>query len=671
MRLSITNQLLALWKSKYVYGFFHGIWLFPAIMTVILITLSSLQLSGSSIGLYHKIFYGNQPDKALIANQPESIRSDEWIVSSQKAIAQKNNNFATVNNNIGNGEDTTLLADMPYRDWSIIFKPHNIGFLALPFDNAFALHWWSMSYFLVLSAYFFMITLLPRRQLLAAILSLGLLFSPFFQWWYVYGALGSVYYALFGATVLINLIHSNKKIKSLLWSVALSYVAISFALILYPPFQIPAALVIGVFLAGYLLNERKIINKKVVKTNLLFFASAVVISTATVGIFLYQKKDIVNTIQNTAYPGQRVVKSGVYNLEHLLSSNLSPVFQSATKAASYARPEIGATNTSESSNFILILPMLLLPLGYLSYRQWRQKRHLDYTTLLPVALGLVFIAWMLVPGLEILGKVTLLDKVPQARLLVGFGLLNFIFIILYIKTYSESKYRFPLRLSLPYALLLIIFYLLLDFHVLAKFPGFLTFSFATLLALPFAAIVFLFVRKYFILGSIALLLFSLLSVYRINPLYQGTAILTDSPISQAIRSIGKNSQNKWVSDSIIIENFATMNGERSLTGTYTYPQNKLWDGLGQQSQRDIYNRYAHVSFTFDRNKDNVITPRLSQPTADQFNVLLEPCNDFFKQTDVGFLITTKPFEDGEATCSSMIQTINYPAITFYIYRLYF
>jgi hypothetical protein len=115
-------------QSKVLHDFLHGIWLFPAILTLILIILSALQINGSSIGFYHEFFYGNAKDPALIAGKPQSIRSDEWIVNTQKTIAQKNDNYKGINTNVGNGEDETLIYDAPTKDWSTIFKPHNIGF---------------------------------------------------------------------------------------------------------------------------------------------------------------------------------------------------------------------------------------------------------------------------------------------------------------------------------------------------------------------------------------------------------------------------------------------------------------------------------------------------------------------------------------------------------------
>jgi hypothetical protein len=92
----------------------RSIWLFPAAATFILVALTIMQISGSSMGIYHTLFYGNSKDSSLLANEPQGIRSDEWLLNTQMTVAQKNNNFKRINSNIGNGEDLSVLVDAPY-----------------------------------------------------------------------------------------------------------------------------------------------------------------------------------------------------------------------------------------------------------------------------------------------------------------------------------------------------------------------------------------------------------------------------------------------------------------------------------------------------------------------------------------------------------------------------
>lgn len=648
--------------------FVKSIWFFPSILTVLLIVLSALQINGSSMGIYHIFFYGTQPDSNLIANKPLSIRSDEWVVNTQKAIAQKNNGFRPVNQNVGFGEDETLLSDAPTTDWSTLFKPHNIGFLVLPFDTAFALRWWIASYFLVLSSYFFVLMLLPGRKILAIFLSVGLLFSPLLQWWYNTGTLGVIYYILFALTAGMKLLQSKTTKQRIVWSGLLAYLGTCFALILYPPFQIPCLIVAIGFFVGYILDNKHKLPKSSLKQGLLFAVGAVLLSGLLVGIFLYQKRDIASIINNTAYPGHRIVVSGGYSEEQTLSSQLSPIFQDPIKAASYSRPDINATNQSESSNFILLLPYLVFPLGFLVFRN--RKKAINYSVLVMFGVSILFFAWLFVPHLSIIGALTLLNRVPYQRLLMGVGLVNFVLLVLFIKQYSEGKYKFSLSSSTIYSLLVFITILIINFHVAKKFPNFLGLKGSIMYALPFPIIIFCLLQKYFKTAIVILCAFTIASTYAVNPLYKGTTTLTETPISTAIRKVAGNSTKRWISEEIYLENFAAMNGKPSLTGTYLYPQLAIWNQLNQPAKESTYNRYAHVSFTFDRTTENT-APVLTGVGDDQFNLRIQPCDPFFKTMNAGFLITSLPFPDGEAPCATLAKTVAYPTISYYIYKLSF
>jgi hypothetical protein len=650
--------------KKYV----TSIWFFPAILTLILIILSVLQINGSSMGVYHSYFYGEEKDPNLIANQPRYIRSDEWVVNTQKALAQKNNDFKVVNDNVGTGEDISLLSDAPYKDWSVIFKPHNFGFFVLPFDTAFALKWWMLSYFLILSTYFFILTILPDRKLLAILLSLGFLFSPFFQWWYLYGTLGTVYYTLFGLTVFIKLIHSRRISHAVGWGALLAYIGVSFAMILYPPFQIPCVIVAVAFLIGYVFDTKKSLKKLQLRNNLLIALAAVVLASLLVASFLYQKKDVVNAIQNTTYPGHRIIKSGGYDVRHLLSSQLSPLFQSMTKANHYSLPSIGATNQSESSNFILLLPLLIIPAIVIAF--WRRKVR-SYTIIALLGVSLVYTIWLFVPGMDFIGKITQLDKVPHNRALIGIGLLNLLMIVAFIKCYGGMKQKISTARSSVYALLVLVLILFINFNVVQLFPLFISYKTAILLAIPFAIIIFCLMRKYFISAAALLLLFGFLSTCFINPLYFGTQTLSETPVSKAIREVSGSSKKRWVSEQLLVENFASMNGRPSLTGAYLYPQLKLWDQLGQKDKENLYNRYAHVNFTFDRDEAKTVKPIINSPSPDQFNVYIEPCDGFLKKTNVGYLLTTAKFSSEEAPCLTLAKEVRHPMVIYYIYRVTF
>src|SRR3989338_3714433 len=166
--------------GKYAKRLYKSVWLFPAILTVVLLGLTAFRISGSSIGIYHEIFYGKQAnDPNLLYGDPQPIRSDEWLVNTQLILAQDANDYQNINENIGTSRDMSFNIDVPAKDWSAPFKPQNLVFFVLPFEYAFAFKWWVILYLLILAAYFFTLRLFPGKRLLAALAALGFGFSPF------------------------------------------------------------------------------------------------------------------------------------------------------------------------------------------------------------------------------------------------------------------------------------------------------------------------------------------------------------------------------------------------------------------------------------------------------------------------------------------------------------
>ena len=646
--------------------FLKSVWLFPVILTLLVIILCSLKISGSSIGVYNSVFYGDKSDPSLLAGKPQPIRSDEYSVWSLMAIAQSNNNFDEINENVGNGQDMTILGDLPHNGWSTLFRPQNIGFLVLPFDNAFALKWWLPGYLLVLSAYFFVLKLMPKKKTIAILLSSAFVLSPFLQWWYLPSTLGIIAAALFAILIFLRILATKKLSHLIAWSAVLTYVAAWFIFIFYPPFQIPVAMVSVAFLIGYIIKHRINLRDKQIKKSLLFVAGAAVISLAAVAIFISQHLPVIDAIQHSAYPGVRLAKSGEGSISHYLSSNTSPLLQSSERYKS-----LGETNQSEASNFLLITPLLLIPALYILYRDRKQGRR-NHTTVALLIVAALFAAWAFIPGLDIIGKITLLDRVPVNRGLIGIGFANFILLVLFVNLFKNTKVRFTNSQITIYSLLIVIAYLVLDMYLIMNYPGYLGFNTGVALALPFAAIVYLFLKRYYTLALALLLLFSVACTFRINPFYVGTDVITKSTISQEIKKLNSENPKTWVGDDNYLENFASLSGARSLPATYYYPQLDLWKGIDKDgSQEDTYNRYAHANFAFDRDPNKDIGAYFYKRGQDIYYIITEACDPFLADQNVGYLMTNKPFGPGEAPCATLKTTVDYPKLKTYIYELNF
>ncbi len=647
-------------------NFSKSIWFFPAILFFVLIVMVSFKVSGTSIGIYDSFFGGGSKDSGLIFGKPNSLRSDEWIVNSQMIIAQANNNYKQINNNIGSGQDMSILLDVPYKEWSVIFKPQNLAFFIMPFDYAFAFKWWIIGYLLVISVYFFTISILPDKKLFASLLALSIFFSPFVQWWYLNATLATIYLSLFTAIVYIKLLKSYNSFHQILWAILLFYVLTCFALILYPPFQIPAALAVGVFAIGYLIKWAKKEPKKNIIEKMIIFSIIIAATALTIMLFVLTRLPAIETIRNTAYPGTRIQLSGGFDYKHiinLLSSHLSSQLQYPTKSLYYFTRSNSLGNASEASNFVLLVPFLLVPSFYLIFKRFREKASIYYPLLFTNLLIIFFILWLIVPGINILGEITLLKMVPHARLVIGLGLLGIVQLVLFIKLYGNSYIsKKPTKFYIvAYCILVLIIETIVSLYVQRHYPGYIGYTKAILFSLPIPAIIYLILTKKYILSIAIYLVLSFYMTYRVNPLYMGTNILTKTPISNEIKRINKQQSASWVSEDIHLENFASMNGARSYSGVFAYPQLEI---------EYIYNRYSHTAYNFDREINRKIKTTLKLVNPDSFAIVTEPCSDFMKDHNIGYIITTGHFDEKEK-CTSLIKEVNYPGKVIYIYRLNF
>ncbi len=651
--------------SRRIHRILHHVWFFPFLLTITLIMLTALKISGSSIGVYQQFFNGNAHDSALIANKPQMVRSDEWRVNTQMILAQKNNDYKRINQNIGNGQDMSVINDVPYIDWSVIFKPHNWAFFLIPFENAFAFRWWFMGYLLILSCYFFVLTILPGKRLLAVILSLVIFFSAFIQWWYSTGALECWYYGLFVSIVIIQILRSQSKRNTLLLGIILSYLLVSFALILYPPFQIGVALAVTALVLGFTVFELGHLARKEVYRKIMVLGASSVVAILIVIMFIHTRSDVIHTIENTAYPGTRVVESGGFNIPHVFAGNLGFQFKSATRTTEYLPTYF--SNQSETSNFILLLPFLLVPSVIIIYRDFRLRKPLDWPLIMVSVMFFAFLAWMFIPHLELIGKILLLNKVPSTRLLIGIGLLSFMQLILFIRRGPDIGGRlFRNNIVLAYAFLVFIFEILIGLHAKRAFPGFISVERVFLFAIPVPIIIYLVLRKRFVWAATGLLAFSLFTSVWINPLYRGTSILTQTPLSKAIKKLSQHDSGRWVFEDTRLENFASMNGAHSLSGVYAYPQLSIWSPTGEPKKS--YNRYAHTTFGFDRDITTNIPTRIDLEAPDYFQVVTEPCGAFLNQERVHFIVVGVKLNPQER-CVKLIDTVRYPEFSAFIYRL--
>jgi hypothetical protein len=628
-------------------------WLFPAALFVVVILLSTFRISGSSVGSFHLDLYGaNVPDKNLLYGQPLSVRSDEWLVSTPYTVSQSRFGYPQTNPTIGQGMDAAVLLDLPNKDWSELFKPQNWSFFVMPLEQAFAFRWWFIGWLMITSSYFVVLLLLPGRRLLAASLSLGLFFTPFIQWWYQTMTLAPVYYSFFAILTFWYILRATSVRQKFALSAAFGYVLSCFALVLYPPFQVPCALAAIAVCAGMLFEQKTWTWRGFVNTMIPALAG-VVIAAVVIGLFFLAHSSTVKTIEGTVYPGHRVVASGGYSILHFLDGAFDRQLQFYNNANHYLGDQ------SSESNFLFLWPFLLIPSLYLTYRLWKLQRKIDYISLTVAALILLFAARLFLPLPQIFGEVLLLSSVPADRLLIGFGILNFFEVVIFVRQIQKQSLSLIWALAMGVAAILVQLGVGLTLH--AGYPLFITNLFlVTIISLTIGLIVFLLIQHHEAAAAVILLLFVVWSTHRANPLYIGLGELTHSRLGAVATSQQNAYSSGWAYEGDVrYINLLQAYGLRTYSGTYPYPQLSLMRQFDPKGEyKNIYNRYAYVLF------DPSISG-MKYYQQDEYAIGYNPCSPVFEKL-IKHLVTEGPMSDN---CLQLSATVTYPTANFYIYSV--
>ncbi|MDQ3123134.1 MAG: hypothetical protein M3Q14_00390 [bacterium] len=640
--------------------------LFPAFLFALLIILTCLKISGTSIGVYHTYLYGeNTKDPSLLFGKPQTVRSDEWLVNTQLTIAQEKNNYERINPHFSEPKDMSLLFDAPYREWSAFFKPQNFSFFVLSVEYAFAFKWWVLLFALMTSVYFFCLKLLPNKILLAIAGSFIIGFSPFMFWWYQTGTIATLTYGFLITLVSMSLIDRttiqvfgrrlSKKTSVIIKTSLLAYLLTAFALLLYPPFQVPVSLVVFFFLLGYFIQKSIGQPKKTTFSMAMPFLIAVIVTVGIGATYLTSRSDVIHAIGNTVYPGKRVVASGGYDVKKLLVSYLQPQLQQDEHGAKYDK------NQSESSNFILLPLFLLIPSIVLVTWLYVKQKKFEWVLASLIACNLLFLAHLFIPSIDVLTKPFLLHLVPHDRLLIGLGFVAIITALYMTKVYMDQKIVLTKKYlwgALAYSFLFFGLMVWAGFETSKIYPDFI--SSKKLIVLLAAALItglsLILINKPRP-GFLIIALFSIASVLFIHPLYQGLGPLYNNNLTKTIETISNKDATWAAAQSIYIENLPQMSGRSAVTGVAAYPSNKFWKENSDMKNDHIYNRYAHVFLSANDSSSLVLIG------TDLFAVSASCTRKVSQKID--YVISTTPLE---GSCKKLIKTLHYPNVTFYFYK---
>lgn len=514
----------------------YAIW-FYAICATIFLVFCLAGLQGSSISIYSSLYhYGEYGAKPLLG-VPRSVRVDEWNFHTPAILNQylRTNRFSPDDTLAGPGK-AGLIANIPVRHFTTVFRPEFWGFFVLPFDYAYSVYW-EAKWFILLTGLFTLLLLLTQSTPASVIGALWFLFSSSTQWQLSWPSLlpdmaGLCCWIICFVCYLLVTTNLTAAAIAALCTVGC---AVDFAMCAYIPHQIPFvwfAVFVVFFWAS--LKLPLIMGRPFRRKRMAVLLLTCLALMAIMGLLYRDIAPTVAKIGGTSYPGQRSMGGGSNNLIALGSD-----FLDLWKTETHFPLVLG--NICEGAGFLWLAPVVLFSLTRVRRLDQRQKGAF-------FSLGLLFVlmwSWQVLPVPAKFARFTFFDRVGCGRAIPALGLANVAVVTLAL-SWSRSESRRSVRQHLIessgiFAITLIVLGLV----------NFGLGNFFSLIRLYIAAVLLTAAIKCMLEGwmmafGCAVVLPSMLAVSLANPVQRGFDTVFGSEIFQTVQSRPELQRGKWL-----------------------------------------------------------------------------------------------------------------------------
>jgi hypothetical protein len=555
-----------------------------AVSAALLLVLVGLQLHGYSLAAWHD-WVGSPSRGGVLIGSARTIRVDDYAVMLPLALAQEAHDppFPVFNENIGMGENMLAPLPVPVFHPVTIFRPSEWGFFVGP-EIGISWRWWFLTLGLFVVWHHVFVVVAGGQRLLAGMGAALLVFSPFVQFWSLVPASAALATGS-GILAAIALFYARSTGRAIAAGIWLGWSGASLVLTLYLPFVVPMAYLGAVLVCALLLEGPRSAGRWAPR-----LAGAVVAcAVAGLGIaaLLHGAGELIDRIQETAYPGGRIATGGDRPLWALLGAN----FDFAWSVRDFG----GLRNICEAASFWLFSPVAGV---VILWRAWRTRQRPDGVSIALLGFCVVSIAYCSVGVPEWLARATQLSRSPGIRVVMAVGFADALLLLRLLSLAPVGPLvgkRDAGAIAAGFVILLaacapalrraVPEIDLLHIGGMLIVNGFLAYA----LARRTRPAVFL----------CGLLLITAASTMWFNPVARGgVRELRELPISRAILKADHDAGGKsvWLAYADpVTSNLFRVLGVRCLNGIHPAPQFSLWDRIDpSEKSRFVYNRYAQV-----------------------------------------------------------------------------
>jgi hypothetical protein len=598
---------------------------------------------------------GSPPTRGLVAGTPKQIRMDDYGVAAPWILSNALNGFPEINESIGGLKAPLLL--VPTHNIVTIFKPLHWGFLFLDTERGYAWLYDINPAILLVGSFLFFLMISGNQYLLSLTGALTLLLSSgTVRWSFIPSAM--IGYCCAAFTLVIYLISERKTWRIAVFAWLLVWVVCSFALLLYPPYQVPLAYLFSFVLIGYIINNRgHLFPLKRIPIKLGVLAGSVVLASLILASYYADVQETLKAVMSTVYPGQRSETGGTGFVANAFSEYYSWFFADQTFPKSWL-------NICELSHYLNFTPMItVLAIVWFIVRQridWMLAGAIVYVVLMWV--------WIDVGFPESLAKASLMSMVPTRRAQIPMGIGSILLLFVYLSTITKkgtvkTGQALPKWTSALLVLGAVVFVGYTAYVNVNDSEGFIK-PYQT-----FMPVLFFILMNGLLIFSIPIpyrtslfctgLLLFLLPNIKANPLSRGLSPITENAFYKTVRQLVEQDPNaRWmVNGSQFITYMVTATGAKQITGVKYIPNRKtIFKVLDPQMKRDsAYNRYAHViNQSYIDGRDSVI---LVNQFEDGYVIAMDPCSPRLKQLNVKYQVFDHQPQPAEIRCMKSIATL--------------
>ena len=629
---------------------------FMGIVVGLFIVLSLAKIHTSSIPVWNQILPdGADLKRGLVAGMPRSIRMDEWSAMVPFILSQANNGYPQENAAIGGGKPG-LVVYLPLSHFIMAFRPNYWGFGFLDLDRAFAWNNLFYPFFGYLVSVLLMLILTRNQFWLSVFGGLWLVLSPGIAWW----SFSPLTHVFSGSLILIGslyVFYARTLRTRLLGGILFAWAFITFALNLYPPYQVPYGYLLIFLLIGFTWrNYRKelLFNQWIGKV--VTFGLAGMAIAAVVYAYYTDAKPTIDAMANTVYPGKRSESGGTGFVANWLSEYYSGWLLSDQKFPSTWM------NICELSHSVTFMPVIAVSMAIYAY----VTKKYDPLVLIILAYSIVLLIWIEVGFPTFLAKATLLDVSPTRRTQVSLGITNVMLAVLYLAYIRGRQITLTGSVKTGLIAAAIGFMVYAAWLNISDAAGTYQAHQLFLLTLFFVGLHLLLLpvtnfRHKEIWVGLAMVLFSLPSL-GINPIAKGLSPITEHLLYQKVREIHlQDPTARWtvmsdVQNRPYVTYMVTATGVNQLSGIKFIPDFKTMRTLDPTAKRDsAYNRYAHTVYTsYINGTDSTI---IVNQFEDGYLVALDPCSPKLKKLNAKYFIFEKTPQAVETRCMTQVATL--------------